>query len=124
NRSGLNYNGKDLRGHDLKYTLARFLSSKGFRKDSTAVYSLSESEIKAIENGVPNVDYQKKISFKNRIDKIIMEYYSHKHGENPSGKSILQRIEFWKTGWNIFIANFITGVGTGDVRKAFDAEYQ
>ncbi|MFI5218054.1 MAG: O-antigen ligase family protein [Bacteroidia bacterium] len=124
NRSSLNYNGKDLRGQELKYTLARFLSSKGFRKDSTAVYNLSESEINAIENGIPNVEYQNKISFKNRVDKIIMEYYSHKYGENPSGKSILQRIEFWKAGWNIFTANFIVGVGTGDVRKAFDAEYQ
>ena len=124
NRSNLNYNGKDLRGHELKYTLARFLSSKGLRKDSVAVYNLSESEINAIENGIPNVEYQKKVSFKNRIDKIIMEYYSHKYGENPSGKSILQRIEFWKAGWNIFSNNFITGVGTGDVRKSFDEEYQ
>lgn len=123
-RSSLDYDGLDLKKHELKYTLVRFLSSKGLRKDSAGVYNLSESEIQAVENGVPNVEYQKMGSLKIRLHKIIMEYYSFKFGENPTGKSMMQRLEYWKAGWNIFKQNFFTGVGTGDVQLAFNKEYK
>jgi O-antigen ligase len=123
-RSKLNYDGKDLRENELKYTLIRFLASKGLRKDSAGVYSLSEKEIHAIENGIPNVVYQINGSLKVRLHKTIVEYYGYKSGGNPTGSSMMQRIEYWKAGWNIFKQNFFTGVGTGDVRMAFDKEYE
>ena len=123
-RSGLNYDGRDLRGHEIKYTLIRFLASKGLRKDSAGVAALNDSEVRAIENGIANVEYQKMGNLRVRLHKTIMEYYAYKNGGNPTGSSLLQRLEYWKAGWNIFKQNFWLGVGTGDVRKAFDTEYE
>ncbi|HKR06779.1 MAG TPA: O-antigen ligase family protein, partial [Bacteroidia bacterium] len=122
-RSKLNYDGKDARGNELKLTLIRFLSSKNLRKDSAGVYALSEEEIHSVENGVANVEYQKMGDMHVRVQKTIMEYYAFKSGASPTGRSLMQRLEFWKAGWNIFLQNFWTGVGTGDVQKAFDKEY-
>ncbi|MEO5570586.1 MAG: O-antigen ligase family protein [Bacteroidia bacterium] len=123
-RSKLNYDGKDLRGNELKLTLIRFLTSKNLRKDSLGVYLLSEEEVHSIENGIANVNYQKMGDMHVRLQKTIMEYYAYKNGESPTGNSLLQRLEYWKAGWNIFLQNFWMGVGTGDVQKAFDKEYE
>ena len=122
-RSRLNYNGRDLRGNELKFTLIRFLTSKGLRKDSAGVFQMNESEIHSVENGIANINYQHLGNLKIRIDKTIAEYYDLKNKKNPTGSSLIQRIEFWKAGWNIFRQNLLLGVGTGDVQKAFDAEY-
>lgn len=123
-RSDLNFDGKDLMGHEIKYTIARYMSSKSLRKDSVGVYTLSQEDIRAIEKGIPNVEYRTMGSLKIRLHKTIMEYYSYKFGDNPSGRSMQQRFEFWKAGTNIFLQNFLTGVGTGDVQQAFDREYE
>jgi O-antigen ligase len=42
---------------------------------------------------------------------------------DPNGHSLLQRIEYWKTAWQIIRKNWFLGVGTGDVQQAFDREY-
>ncbi|NTV84315.1 MAG: O-antigen ligase family protein, partial [Bacteroidales bacterium] len=42
---------------------------------------------------------------------------------NASGHSVMQRLEFWKTARAIIKANLLTGVGTGDLEKAFQEEY-
>jgi len=123
-RSKLRYDGKDLKGNEVKYTLIRFLTSKGLRKDSAGVFALSNAEIHSVEKGIANVDYQKMGSIRVRIQKTIMEYYAFKNQDNPNGSSVLQRMEYWKTGWNIFRQNFWIGVGTGDVQKSFDREYE
>lgn len=122
-RSRISYAGKDLAGNDLKYTLVRFLTSKGLRKDSAGVFALTNNEINFVENGIANVEYQKLGSLKIRLHKTIMEYHNYKIGKNPTGSSMMQRIEYWKAGMNIFNQNFWFGVGTGDVQKAFDNEY-
>jgi hypothetical protein len=123
-RSKLNYDGKDLRGNEIKYTLIRFLASKGLRKDSAGVAALNDEEVRSIENGIANVEYQKMGNLRVRLDKTIMEYYAYENAGNPTGNSVLQRLEYWKAGWNIFKQNFWTGVGTGDVQKEFDKEYE
>jgi hypothetical protein len=123
-RSKLFYDGKDLKGNELKYTLIRFLTSKGLRKDSAGVFALSNAEIHSVENGIANVSYQKMGSIRVRIQKTIMEYYAFKNQDNPNGSSVLQRMEYWKAGWSIFKQNFWIGVGTGDVQKSFDMEYE
>ncbi|MEP7169848.1 MAG: O-antigen ligase family protein [Bacteroidota bacterium] len=123
-RSKLSYEGHDLRENELKFTLIRFLTSKGLRKDSVGVYALNDNEIHAVENGIANVNYQNMGNMNMRLHRTIMEYYSYKNAGNPSGNSVLQRMEYWKAGWNIFLQNFWMGVGTGDVQKAFDNEYE
>ena len=122
-RSKIDYNGNDLKGNYLKNTLVRFLTSKGLRKDADAVSLLSTDEIKAIENGIPNVKYQSMSNFKRRIYETIWEIELYKTTGDANGHSLTQRFEYWKTAFSIIKQNTLLGVGTGDIAKAFDDEY-
>ena len=56
--------------------------------------------------------------------RILWQIDSNKRGDNPTGHSVIQRLEHYKAGINIFIKNFWFGVGTGDVKLAFDQYYE
>ncbi len=123
-RSKMDYNGKDKKDQYLKYTLIRFLASKGLHKDADAINQLSEKEIRSIENGITNVNYQNISNIKSRVYQIIWEYNNYEHQGDPSGHSVMQRLEFWKAAMGIIEKNWIIGIGTGDVKEAFDAQYE
>ena len=53
-RSSLDYNGKDKKGQDLRFTLIRYVTSAGLRKDSVGVSKLTVGDILNIENGIAN----------------------------------------------------------------------
>lgn len=122
-RSQLDFNGKDLKQNDLRYTLLRFLTSKGLTKDAAAINSLTSTEIKSIERGVANVDYQELSSIRNRINKTLWEIHLYRATGNPNGHSLTQRFEYWKTAYCIIKQHYFIGVGTGDVQQAFNDEY-
>ena len=123
-KSLIDYNKKDLSGNEIKFTLMRFLTSKGLTKDSEGVNMLSQKEIQAIEKGIPNVDYIGVFNPTARIHKIIWEFDVYLRGGNPSGHSVVQRFEFWKTAIIIIKENFLFGVGTGDIKNAFENQYE
>ena len=123
-RSELNYGGYDLKGQEIKYTLVRYLTSKGLRKDSVAIWKLSNNDVRNIEKGIANYIYSDKFSAKALIYRIIWEFDSYRKGLNPSGHSLTQRIEYWKTGLKLARKNFWLGVGTGDLQAAFDKQYE
>ncbi len=123
-RSKLGFNGKDLKGNDLRYTLVRFLSSLGLRKDAEGVNKLSEAQVAAVEKGIANADYMGRVNIKGRINQIIWEIDNYKQGKNFNGHSLAQRFEYWKTAWGIIVEQPFFGVGTGDVKKAFEASYE
>lgn len=123
-RSNHDYNGKDSKNQSIKYTLIRFLNSKGYRKDASGVNSLTDEEVHYIESGVANVEYLSKIGFKTRIYQAIMGYQSYKAGGNPSGNSLFQRVEYWKASIYLIKHNFLIGVGTGDMNIAFSQAYE
>ncbi len=123
-RSELNFSGYDLKGHEIKYTLVRFLTSRGLRKDSAAIWLLSDNDVRNIEKGIANYIYSDKFSAKALIYRIIWEFDRYSKGLNPSGHSITQRIEYWKTGLELVRKNFWFGVGTGDLQMAFDKQYE
>lgn len=118
-RSNIPFTGEDLKGQLVEYTLMRFLTSKGFRKDSIGVMSLQDSEIKSIEKGIANVDFQGSTNFIARIRAIFWELKFYSDGGNPSGHSLPQRMEYWKASLEIIRENPILGTGTGDIRDAF-----
>lgn len=122
-RSEIKFSEKDLKGNDIVFTLARFLSSKGLRKDADAVNSLSNEEVKAIERGVVNVTYQNLSSLDRRLHEIAWELDVYKNGGDPNGHSLTQRFEFWKAALGIIKEHLIFGVGTGDIQKAFEQQY-
>lgn len=122
-RSELKFSEKDLKGNPLNFTLVRFLASKGLRKDADAVESLSADEVKAIERGVVNVNYQNISSLKRRLHEIAWELDTYKTTGDPSGHSLTQRFEFWKAAVGIIKDNLVFGVGTGDIKDAFEQQY-
>lgn len=123
-KSKLPFHGNDLKGQKLKITLTRFLTSKGEYKDSLSVYNLTKEEIKAIENGVANYKLMNMSSIDKRLFDIIWEYDNAKNGGNYNGHSLLMRLEYWKTGLQLFMSNKLLGVGTGDIQNAFDQQYE
>jgi hypothetical protein len=121
--SGFDYNGRDRKGQELKYTLIRYLTSMGLRKDAYGVSQLKSDDIRMIENGFANCIYKNPKKFSVRMYETIWEIDQYKKGANPSGHSVIQRIEYLKTGWAIFCDHPLFGVGTGDTPAAFEEKY-
>lgn len=123
-RSNIHPDSLDGRGHVLKGTLIRYMASKGLPKDREGVAALSNEDVKAIERGVPTILDNQKTGLSKRLDRIFFEWSNYKAGGDPNGHSVLQRWEFWKTGWSIANANLLFGVGTGDVKLSFRKAYE
>ena len=123
-RSSLDYDGLDKKNQELRYTLIRYLTSMGLRKDADGVEQLQEDDIAIIELGYANHIYKKRNRFKVRMYELIWEIDVYKKGGNPSGHSVTQRIEYLRTGIQIFLDNPVIGVGTGDVPAAFEKKYE
>jgi len=119
-----NYDSTDKRGQQIKYTLIRFLASKGWRKDSAAVQELSDKEVHSIENGIANVNYQNLSNLRARLFEVVWEYDHFVRGGDASGHSMMQRLEFWKTAFGIIQQNPLLGVGTGDMPQSYKEQYQ
>lgn len=123
-RSEIDFEGEDASRQSLKYTLIRFLNSKSLRKDSVGVMSLTDKEITSIENGTANVKYLKKYNFSRRIYEIFWEISNYQNTKDPSGHSIMQRIEYWKAAIGIIKSKPLLGVGTGDLNRAYEQQYE
>jgi hypothetical protein len=119
-----NYDSLDKRGQEVKYTLIRYLTSKGFRKDSAGISKLDKEDIKNVEEGLANFIYRNKTGLKPLIYNLIWQIDVYRKGGNPSGHSITQRIEYLKTAIQIIRSNFWLGVGTGDLQLSFDHQYE
>jgi hypothetical protein len=122
-RSNLDFNGKDFSGGEVRYTLIRYLSSKGYRKDGHSLSSLNDQEIKEIENGLPNCQYAQMNGLTRRLDRLYFEYHMLSLGFSPNGHSLFQRLIYWKNATSIIKENWLTGVGTGDIEDAINKEY-
>lgn len=122
-RSKFDFNENDKRGQSIKYTILRYLTSKDVRKDAEGIQALTEEDIEAIENGIANIHYNDKTSFKKRLYVILWEYNHYKMFDDPSGHSVTQRYEYWKTSVQIIKDNWLIGVGTGDMNDAFKEQY-
>lgn len=123
-RSKFVYSGLDKKGNELKYTLWRYLTSLHFKKDSVGVTRLSNADVKAIENGIPNIIYLTHNAIYKRLHTIAWEINNYNNGGNPNGHSVTMRFEFWKNASFIIKKNFWMGVGTGDVPTVFHLSYK
>lgn len=123
NRSALPIDKLDNKGNLIYYTLVRYLASKGLTKDSMGIKTLSDDDIKNIENGNTNYKYLINSGLVAKWRELVWEYTKYKNGENPSGHSISMRLEFWKTASYIIHEQPIFGVGTGDIQDVFNSMY-
>jgi len=122
-RSKVSYDSAGINHEKIEYTLIRFLTSKNLRKDADGVNSLNTAEIQAIERGVPNYLFLDKFSMRSRIYELLWGYEMYKRTGDPTGYTLMQRIEFWKASLGIIHDNWLTGVGTGDMNEAFQQQY-
>lgn len=118
--SQIPYEGFDKSGQLIRATIVRYLASKKFSKDAEGILRLTKTDVKNIENGIASTSQLKT----GLIARIYGIRYQLHNTSNPNGHSLLQRLEFWKTGWHIVQNNWIIGVGTGDVQQAFNEQYE
>lgn len=123
-RSRIQFDSLDRKKQLLSSTLTRFLTSKGLYKDASGVNSLTADEVQAVENGTANVIFTKSFSLRGLIYELLWGYDEYESTGNPTGSSLMQRLEFWKASRGIIRTNWLTGVGTGDMNEAFQKEYE
>lgn len=122
-RSSIDYHGHTTKGELINTTLIRYLTSKDLRKDKNGVDALNDEDIYMIENGLANFNYVDKPGLRTRILKMIKGYEVYKKTKNPSGSSVMQRIEYLRASFNIISDNILIGVGTGDLEVAFNNQF-
>jgi hypothetical protein len=118
-RSALNYDSLDQRKQPIRSTLERYLSSKELCATGSGVNQLSTEDIHFIERGYADV-HETYGGIQARL--LDIRYQLH-YASNPSGHSILERLEYWKNAWAIIENHWIFGVGTGDVDDAMQEMY-
>ncbi len=120
-RSEIAYDSLDRRGQPMFGTLMRYLTSKGEKKDSVAVWALSDDEVHFIEEG--NCSVMINSGYKARLQSFMYEYQMYKDGGDPNGHSMLQRIEHLGTALMILKEKWLFGVGSGDLNDTFQEAY-
>jgi O-antigen ligase len=115
---------KDGRGQLVQTTLIRYLASKGLPKDAAGIDQLSDTDISNILAGNTNCNEPKWNALEKRWHQVVFEYQTFQSGENPSGHSIFQRIEYYKAAKFIIERNLLFGVGQGNVKSAYSEAYK
>ncbi len=122
-RSSLDYHTKTEDGQLINSTLIRYLTSKNLRKDAEGVKALTDEDINMIEQGLANYNYVNTPGLRVRILKMIKGYEVYQKSGNPSGSSLMQRLEYIRASTNIIKDNLLFGVGTGDLEAAFNKQF-
>ncbi|MBN1791915.1 MAG: O-antigen ligase family protein [Bacteroidales bacterium] len=116
--SRISYEGKDLKGQPVDYTLRRYLTSKGFRKDSAGISNLSHLDIQRIENGLANYKFRNNPGIYQRLYETLWELHILSRTGYVMQHSMGQRIAFLQASGTPLKENLWTGVGTGDVYES------
>ena len=122
-RSGMAFEGTTENGENLEATLARYLTSKGLRKDAQGVMTLTDEDIRNVEQGVANYNNWRHPGLRTRLSATLFEYNLYHRYNNPNGGSLAQRIEYTRASFHIIGQHPWFGVGTGDVPQAFAQAY-
>ncbi|MCK9421021.1 MAG: O-antigen ligase family protein [Bacteroidales bacterium] len=123
-RSKIPFDSVDKKKQPIAYTVIRFLTSKGWRKDADAVEKLTPAEVEAIEKGVANAVFLEEFSIRGRVYEFLHGFENYRETGNPTGSTLMQRLEFWKASFGIIRGNWLYGVGTGDMNIAFQEQYE
>jgi hypothetical protein len=123
-RSRISFDSLNKKNETVAFTVVRYLTSRGWRKDADAIERLKPGEIDAIEKGVANYIFLEEFSIRGRIYEFLWGYDNYRETGNPTGATLMQRFEFWKASIGIIKDNWVTGVGTGDMNLAFKAQYE
>jgi hypothetical protein len=122
-RSRIAFDSVDARGQWIKYTLLRYMTSKGLMKDAAGLQHLDNNDVKNIEAGIASINELNTGTITARYKATLYEVNNALQGGNPSGHSVTMRLLFWQASWHIIKENMLFGVGTGDNKIALDAYY-
>ena len=62
-------------------------------------------------------------SIKGKIYRLVREVDRYNRGIGVGGSSLAQRFVYWKVAKDIFRENWLTGIGTGDIKNAYKQKY-
>ena len=120
-RSHISFDGLDQKGQEIKYTLYRYLTSKGLKKDANGLAKLGGKDIQAIESGETTaLNYN---LFEKRLRAIFFELQQYKQSNDPNNQTLTQRFIYWKTAINCIKKEMLFGHGTGGYKSAIRNEY-
>ncbi len=122
--SEIPFDSLDKKGQRIKFTLIRYLTSKGLTKDAEGIAQLTPEDVKLIENGETNYLAQNKFSLYYLIYRIVWEIDVYRKTGNANNHSVTQRYEFLKVASSIIKEHFWFGTGTGDVNDEYLKKYQ
>ena len=122
-RTGRPLAGPDARGQDLRTTAIRHMTSLGLRKDADGVDALPAAAIAHIEAGIPTVSELDHRGMRRRWEVLSFEWANRRDGGDPSGNSVLQRLEFGRAAVHLIRSHPWSGVGIGDVNPAMQQAY-
>ncbi len=111
------YDSLDKKGQMIKYTLIRYLTSKGLNKDSAGIHQLNAEDVALIEHGYANYIFKNKYGVYQRIYQIIWEIDMYIKTGSTYSHSVAQRLAFAKQAIKIIGRKPLFGVGTGDIRS-------
>jgi hypothetical protein len=123
-RSHLSITDRDATGYQIYYTLIRYLTSKGLKKDAFGVQSLTVQDVRNIEKGIANhIFYDRRYSLYPRVYQTIWEIDQYINTGNPNNQSLSQRFEYIKAAIYI-IEHHFWGIGTGNFKQEFAHAYE
>ena len=122
--SKIPFDSLDKKGQKIKFTLIRYLTSKGLTKDAKGISQLSLEDVKLVENGETNYLAKNKFSIYYLIYKIIWQIDVYLKIKEANNYSLIQRYEYLKVAFSIIRDNFWFGTGTGDVYDEYLKKYK
>ncbi|MBP5497053.1 MAG: O-antigen ligase family protein [Bacteroidales bacterium] len=104
--------------------LLRYLNSLGLRKDSAAVMSLSDNDIRNIENHYANVYYTRKASLRRALYETYFGFTLYGKYGIIKESSLMERVELWRASWQVIREHWLFGIGIGQQRAALDRQLE
>lgn len=122
-RSRIGYD-QPVTDYPLNIVLIRYLTSLGYRKDSTGVARLTADDISLIEEGVTNYKFRNRFfSIYPRVYETVWEIDQYLKTGDPNNKSLSQRIEYVKASVTLFLRHPFFGTGTGNAKMKYEEIY-
>lgn len=118
NASALPYDGTDRKGQQLSYTLRRYMTSKGLRKDSLGFRDLSPADIENVESGMTNYRFLDASPLFQRLYATLWEVHVYLRTGYVQNHSFSQRIVFTRLSLDLIRKHPFFGTGQGDVQQA------
>lgn len=115
--SNIPYDSLDRQGQQISYTIIRYMTSMGLRKDSSGIRQLTSEDIHAIENGVTNYRFKDSPYLFERLYTTLWEIDIYRKTGYVQNHSFTQRLEYLKTALKAAKNHILLGTGTGDVEQ-------